>query len=173
MKTLVELHKGRIDVRSDGSGAGTEFTVHLPVIQDEAAPVRDRDDESAHQSSEARRRVLVVDDNVDSAEMLFELLTAKRHDVRTAHSGADALTIVRDFTPEVVLLDIGLPGMNGYDVARQIRQSDSGQQIFLVALTGFGQPADRERTAEAGFDAHVVKPVDPDAISLLVTTGHV
>jgi len=168
-QTLVELHSGRIEVRSGGSREGTEFTVYLPVMQGEAAPLAESVAASAQ--SNTRRRVLVVDDHLDSAETLAEFLVMNNHDVRVAHNGPEALRIVQEFAPEVVLLDIGLPGMNGYEVAERIRESPSGQQILLAAITGFGQPADRERTAQSGFDVHVVKPIDPDAIAQFVNAG--
>jgi CheY-like chemotaxis protein len=117
------------------------------------------------------RRVLVIDDNVDSAEMLAEFMTMKGHDVRMALTGPEALLVFDRFRPDVVLLDIGLPGMNGYEVAQRIRELPSGGRTLLVALTGFGQSADRDRTAQAGFDIHLVKPVEPEAISRLVAAG--
>jgi len=110
------------------------------------------------------RRVLLIDDNVDAAESLAQLLTLSGHDARTAGDGVGGIRLARDFHPEIVFCDLGLPGMNGYDVARELRSLPFGDEMVLAALTGYGQPADRERTAQAGFDAHLVKPVDPAVI---------
>jgi CheY-like chemotaxis protein len=115
--------------------------------------------------------VLVVDDDVDSAETLAELLRVDNHDVRTVHSGVEALRAVEELTPDVVFLDIGLPGLDGYEVARRLGELPARPQILLVALTGYGRPADRERTAQAGFDVHILKPLDPDALGQLVKRG--
>jgi CheY-like chemotaxis protein len=114
--------------------------------------------------------VLVVDDNKDSAESLAMLLAIKGHEVRTAHDGPAALDSVQAFRPEVVLLDIGLPGMDGFTVARRVRQQSDCEKVCLVALTGYGQEEDRRRTEEAGFDAHMVKPADLDALQALLST---
>jgi CheY-like chemotaxis protein len=110
------------------------------------------------------RRVLLVDDNVDAAESLAQLLSLSGHDTRTAGDGPRALQVAREFQPEFVFCDLGLPGMNGYEVARQLRALPFGREMVLAALTGYGQPGDRERSMHAGFDAHLVKPVDPTVI---------
>lgn len=110
------------------------------------------------------RRVLLVDDNIDAAESLAQLLELSGHQVRTAADGNNAVKMAQEFLPEVVFCDLGLPGMSGYDVARELRLLPAGQDIVLAALTGYGQPSDREKTARAGFDAHLVKPVDPSVI---------
>lgn len=110
------------------------------------------------------RRVLLVDDNIDAAESLAQLLELSGHEVRTAGDGNNAVKVAREFLPEVVFCDLGLPGMNGFDVARELRLLPAGHDIVLAALTGYGQPSDREKTARAGFDAHLVKPVDPSVI---------
>jgi CheY-like chemotaxis protein len=110
------------------------------------------------------RRVLLIDDNLDAAESLAQLLALSGHDTRTAGDGAGGLRVAAAFRPEVVFCDLGLPGMSGYEVARQLRELPGGREMVLAALTGYGQPSDRERTAEAGFDAHLVKPVDPAVI---------
>jgi len=110
------------------------------------------------------KRVLLVDDNVDAAESLAQLLSLSGHDARTAGDGGQALRLAQDFHPEVVFCDLGLPGMNGYEVAKELRLLPFGREIVLAALTGYGQPSDREKSAEAGFDAHLVKPVDPSVI---------
>jgi len=110
------------------------------------------------------KRVLLVDDNVDAAESLAQLLSLSGHDARTAGDGSQALRLAQEFHPEVVFCDLGLPGMNGYEVAKELRLLPFGREIVLAALTGYGQPSDREKSAEAGFDAHLVKPVDPSVI---------
>ena len=110
------------------------------------------------------RRVLLIDDNVDAAESLAQLLMLSGHDARTASDGTEGLRLAQEFQPEVVFCDLGLPGMSGLDVARALRALPFGRSLVLAALTGYGQPADREKTAQAGFDAHLVKPVDPAVI---------
>ncbi|HEX6707265.1 MAG TPA: response regulator [Albitalea sp.] len=110
------------------------------------------------------RRVLLIDDNLDAAESLAQLLALSGHDARTAGDGARALRLAEDFRPEIVFCDLGLPGMSGYEVARHLRAMPFGRDMVLAALTGYGQPGDREKTAQAGFDAHLVKPVDPAVI---------
>ncbi len=112
-------------------------------------------------ASVAGRRILVVDDNLDSAESMSLLLEISGHDVRTAHDGVAAVETASSFRPEIVLLDIGLPKLNGYEAARKIRSEDWGKSMYLMALTGWGQDKDRERSKEAGFDCHLVKPIDP------------
>ncbi|HEV7915587.1 MAG TPA: response regulator [Albitalea sp.] len=110
------------------------------------------------------RRVLLIDDNIDAAESLAQLLALSGHDARTAIDGPQGLRLAAAFQPEVVFCDLGLPGMNGYEVARELRSLPFGADMILAALTGYGQPGDREKTARAGFDAHLVKPVDPSVI---------
>src|SRR5512138_1496492 len=111
-----------------------------------------------------QRRVLLIDDNIDAAESLAQLLSLSGHDARTAIDGTAGLRVLAEFKPEVVFCDLGLPGMSGYEVARSLRALPGGRDLILVALTGYGQPSDREKTAQAGFDAHLVKPVDPSVI---------
>lgn len=110
------------------------------------------------------RRVLLIDDNIDAAESLAQLLALSGHDARIAADGLRGIALAEDFQPEVVFCDLGLPGMSGYEVAKALRSKPYGRDIVLAALTGYGQPGDRERTAQAGFDAHLVKPVDPSVI---------
>jgi CheY-like chemotaxis protein len=110
------------------------------------------------------RRVLLIDDNIDAAESLAQLLSLSGHDTRTAGDGLEGLRVAEQFRPEVVFCDLGLPGMSGYEVARNLRALPFGRGMILAALTGYGQPGDREKTAQAGFDAHLVKPVDPTVI---------
>jgi two-component system CheB/CheR fusion protein len=166
VRRLVDLHDGSIEVRSDGPGRGSEFTVRLPLVQAARDVLPAGDGPRAKALSGCR--VLVVDDNRDSAETLGMLLTIKGNEVRTAHDGVEAVEVAGAYRPELVLLDIGLPKLNGYDVARRIRQQPWGRAVTLVALTGWGQDEDRRRSMEAGFDHHVVKPVDFDALERLL-----
>jgi len=110
------------------------------------------------------RRVLLIDDNFDAAESLAQLLALSGHDARTANDGPSAIQLAQEFQPEVVFCDLGLPGMTGFDIARALRALPFGDEMVLAALTGYGQPSDRQKTANAGFDAHLVKPVDPAVI---------
>jgi CheY-like chemotaxis protein len=169
VKTLVQMHGGSVEAGSDGVGRGSTFTVRLPVSGEisalEAQPA------SALDSSRVRpRRILVVDDNRDSAESLAMLLSLSGHEVRTANDGLAALDVARAFQPRVVLLDLGMPRLNGYDAARAIRAEPWGSDLVLIALTGWGQEEDKRRTAEAGFNAHLIKPVDHVAFEELLTS---
>ncbi len=159
-RSLVERHGGRIFVESAGLSHGTEFVIALPMLLDapsSVSPAFAQERESAAPPSS--RRVLVVDDNADSAEMISLLLKFAGHEVEIALDGLQALAASVSFAPDVILLDIGLPVLNGYEVAQRIR-ARSGVQPLLVALTGWGQDEDRRRSKAAGFDAHLVKPVD-------------
>jgi signal transduction histidine kinase/ActR/RegA family two-component response regulator len=155
-KRLVELHDGTLSARSEGIGRGSTFVVQLPLatVQQVSAPVE------AIAPSIGGRRVLVVDDNRDAAASLAELLQQTGNETRTAHDGAEAIIAAAEYQPDVIMLDIGLPKKNGYDVCRAIRETLWGKDIFIVALTGWGQDQDRRRSREAGFDAHLVKPAD-------------
>jgi PAS domain S-box-containing protein len=167
-KSLVERHDGRLTIHSEGRGRGTEAIIRLPALATSPASVsRTTQTASAMESKPEPKRVLVVDDNLDSTEMMAMLLELVGHDVRTAHDGLKALDAVAEFRPDVVLLDIGLPGLNGYEAAKRIRLTP-GKQPLLVALTGWGQPDDRQRSAEAGFDHHLVKPVNHEVLLDLV-----
>jgi signal transduction histidine kinase/CheY-like chemotaxis protein len=169
VKNLVEMHGGRVEARSEGPGQGSEFVVRLP-LPDEQAP-NEGEAAAGGRRPVPPRRVLVVDDNVDAAESLATLLRVDRHEVRTAHDGPTALEEAATFRPEVVLLDIGLPKMDGYEVARRLRGQDGFQKALLVALTGYGQEEDRRRAAAAGFDAYLVKPADPAALHDLLAVS--
>ena len=160
VKEFVTLHGGRVEARSDGLGKGSEFIVHLPALAETtiAAPPAI----VPETSDGPRRRILVVDDNRDAAESLAKFLRIMGHDVRTAHDGEAGVDVVEGFRPEVILLDIGMPLVDGYETARRIRAELRGHEPFLVALTGWGSDDDRRRTNDAGFDRHLVKPVDPD-----------
>jgi CheY-like chemotaxis protein len=169
VKSLVELHGGAVAVHSEGPGKGSEFTVRLPTLA-ALIPGQDEGGEAVRLVGPSRR-VLIVDDNVDAAEMLALWLRTEGHEVCTAHDGARALQEAQAFGPEVVFLDIGLPRMDGYEVARQLRQLAGPKRPLLVALTGYGQDEDRRRAEEAGFNAHLVKPADPAALQELLSKG--
>jgi len=165
VKRLVELHDGVVRAESAGDGAGSTFVITLPVVEgNESRPESSLPEPPATRAS---RRVLVVDDNVDAADTLAALLAGTGDEVRTATSGAAALAILDHFTPEVALLDIGLPDTSGYDLARSLR-ARFGSRITLIAITGWGQDADRARAAAAGFDHHLTKPVDHDQLHRLM-----
>lgn len=167
VKRLVELHGGRVEARSGGLGKGSEFFIRLPLgAMPPPAPVKADPVKTAPVGS---RRVLVVDDNEDSAESLRMLLEMDGHQVRTAHDGRDALAAAQEFQPEVVLLDIGLPDMSGHEVARRLARDPRNRDVTLAALTGWGQAEDRRRSAEAGFQHHLVKPVHPAELKRVLT----
>lgn len=154
---LVKMHDGSIEARSAGLGQGAEFVVHLPVL---SAPLPEQATAPAPPPRDKGLRILIVDDNRDSAESMAMLQEISGHETRVAHHGSEAVSIAADFLPQVVLLDIGLPGMDGFEVARRLRAMPSLGGSFLVALTGYGSDQDRQRTREAGFDEHLVKPAD-------------
>ena len=162
VKTLVEMHGGSVEARSEGLGRGSEFVVRLPLV--EVAMPKAPEPAPAVKPAQGRR-ILIVDDNEDGAESLAMMLTLQGHEVQTAHDGLAALEAAERFRPQVVLLDIGLPKLNGYEVCRRIRALPWGRDLTVVAVTGWGQDEDRQKSKEAGFDTHVVKPIDP---SLLV-----
>jgi signal transduction histidine kinase len=177
VRRLVELHGGTVSAHSDGLGRGSEFTVHLPIepggVAAAAAASAGRAESVAAGTEPAGtpaavRRVLVVDDNVDAAESLALLLQTDGHVVRIVHDGAAAVAAAREFDPEVVLLDIGLPGMDGYAVATALRADSSLSGVRLIAVSGYGQPEDRRRARDAGFDHHLVKPIEPAALTRLL-----
>jgi CheY-like chemotaxis protein len=158
---IVARHSGTITAHSDGPGHGSTFIVRLPVSR-EPAPTQPRGDRTrARTAPTMARRILVVDDEWLSAASWGKLLQVEGHEIRTAHDGLEAVEEAEAFRPDVILLDIGLPKLNGYEVAQQVRQQLWGQGVVLIALTGWGQAADRERSTAAGFDHHLVKPVDP------------
>lgn len=169
VRRLVELHGGSVEAQSDGLGHGSRFIVRLPAAVKEA-PKCDLDLGAGDLSGRSgKRRILVVDDNHDSADSLARMLRVLGNEVRTAYDGAEALDLSNTFRPELAFVDIGLPGMNGYDVSRRIREQPWGRDVTLVALTGWGQEEDHRRSTEAGFDHHVVKPADFDALSRILT----
>jgi len=168
VKNLVEMHGGRVTARSEGLGRGSEFVIDLPVAPPFTELSETDDLAKEIQKTGAGKRILVVDDNLDSAESLSVLLELSGHDVRLAHDGIDAVKTSDEFRPDVILLDIGLPRMNGYEAARVIRRRPWGNGVTLIALTGWGQKEDRERSKDAGFDTHLVKPVDHDELLRLL-----
>jgi two-component system CheB/CheR fusion protein len=167
VRRLVQLHGGTVTAYSAGVGLGSEFIIRLPLQS--GASVHEWPQRPAAGTPAAVRRVLVVDDNVDAAESLTMLLRLSGHDVRIAHNGPQALQAAGVFRPEAVILDIGLPGMNGYEVARQLREQPGMDQAVIVAVTGYGQEDDRLRSREAGFDHHLTKPVSPDRLQEVIT----
>ena len=169
VRQLVEMHGGHVEARSDGPGHGSEFIVRLPAAASTAAAAR-AGAEVGESASPAPRalKILVVEDNVDSAEMMSYLLKLGGHEVRTVHDGPAALEVALTFEPQAVLCDIGLPGMNGYEVAARLREQPELRKTPLIALTGYGQEEARRRAKEAGFDYHLVKPVEPAALDALL-----
>ncbi|MBV9121955.1 MAG: response regulator, partial [Planctomycetes bacterium] len=167
VKNLVEMHGGTVEAFSEGPGRGSEFVVLLPRLERGRGRRPGREAEPARVPT-ASRRVLVVDDNPDAAESLALLLRVEGHEVRTAHDGPAALKAATEFQPEVIFLDIGLPRVSGYEVARQLREQLGLKKVLLVAVTGYGQEEDRRRSREAGFDAHLTKPADPAALHELL-----
>ncbi len=166
VKSLVEAHGGTVSAHSDGPGKGSEFTIRLPAVRVRASTPRVEVPDAARARS--GMRVLVVDDNEDAAILMAEALAHKGFDTRTAADANEAMALVETFEPEVAILDIGLPVIDGYQLARALRARPGGDQLYLIALTGYGQAMDRERALAAGFDHHLVKPVDVAAIRRLL-----
>jgi PAS domain S-box-containing protein len=170
VKSLVTMHGGSIDVRSNGLNQGSEFRVLLPVAEaDDAQRISLSKDD--HAIAPPTPRVLIVDDNQDAARTLGIMVKVLGSEMRIASDGREAIEIAAEFRPNLILMDIGMPRMNGYEAARYIRQQPWGKEITLVALTGWGQDEDRSRTKEAGFDYHLVKPADPAELRRLLTQG--
>jgi signal transduction histidine kinase len=165
VRRLVEMHGGTVEARSEGSGRGSAFTVSLPLAQPESSPEPARHTDG---STNKGLRVLAVDDNQDALQSTALLLELSGYEVQQAHDGSEGLAKARPFMPDVVLLDIGLPGMDGYEVARKLRKLPGLERVLIVALTGYSQAEDRQRSAEAGFDHHLTKPVDPDELQALL-----
>jgi CheY-like chemotaxis protein len=169
VKSLVELHGGSVTAQSEGPGRGSDFSIHLPAALSKELPVPEPADSAApgdvgrpaHQAV----RVLIVDDNVDAADSIAELLQEMGHDVRAVNDPLTALKVAPAFRPDLCLLDIGLPVMDGYELAGNLRGSQAlAPNGRIIAVTGYGQDADRQRATEAGFDAHLVKPVTLDVL---------
>ena len=175
VKRLAEMHDGSIVAESGGHGAGSRFVVRLPVMLTVTADGPD-DDNIVTMDKPARRRILVVDDNRDGATSLAEMMDIMGNDTQTAFDGLEAVAVAETFRPDVILMDIGMPKLNGYEACRRIREQPWGRNVVLVAQTGWGQEDDRRKSQEAGFDFHIVKPVDPAALETMLvefkaTTG--
>ena len=167
VQKLVDMHGGSISAQSEGMGKGSEFTVRLPAIK-EAAALKVTPPTGAPHVARPGARVLIVDDNLDTLATLSKLLTLLGYAVQTAEDGETAISVAREQPPEVALLDIGLPGMDGYELARRLRQDERSKNALLIAITGYGQEEDRRRSKSAGFDHHLVKPVDSNALVSLI-----
>jgi CheY-like chemotaxis protein len=167
-RNLVGMHGGTIEAFSSGPGTGAEFVVRIPLVSQPQPETPAVPPAFARDVKSSGKRLLVVDDNQDAALSLATLLRLQGHDVCVAHDGRSALTSFQSRSPELVFLDIGMPGMDGYAVARRMREIAGPKAVVIAALTGWGQEADRKRTAEAGFDHHLVKPVDFDALEQLL-----
>jgi signal transduction histidine kinase/CheY-like chemotaxis protein len=167
VQRLVDLHQGRVEVKSEGIGKGSLFQVVLPCIS-EVPQAAGEASLAVLDASRGGRRVLVIDDNIDAAESIAVFLRLEGHEVRTVSDGPQAVAIAQVFAPQVAVIDIGLPGMNGYEVARRLRVKGGEAPALLIALTGYGQKEDRARSSEAGFDHHFVKPADPRLIQAAI-----
>jgi signal transduction histidine kinase/CheY-like chemotaxis protein len=167
VKSLVGMHGGTVEARSDGPGLGSEFIVRLPLLEESALPA----ETTRRIQPLPSRRILIVDDSRDGGESLAMLLRVLGGEVALAHSGRQALDCVTTFRPDVILLDIGMPGMDGYEVARRIRANPANRHMQLIALTGWGQDEDRQRSAAAGFNHHLVKPADVDQLRQLLSVA--
>ena len=172
VRRLVEMHGGRVEAASAGPGFGSAFTIRLPCLAVEEAvePTPAAEPAEAARPAGLARRILVVDDHQDSTDSLALFLRLRGHEVRTAQDGPTALDEIERYRPEVVFLDLGLPGMSGYDVARRVRMRTDLGPLQLVALTGYGTDGDRQKTRDAGFDVHLAKPVDPRAVDALLAS---
>lgn len=167
VKRLVEMHGGSIEAKSDGHGRGSEFVVRLPIVM---SLVPTQNDEAKPKLASNRRRVLVVDDNRDAAKSLAMMLKLMGNETKTAHDGLEALDVAAAYQPDLILLDIGMPKLNGYDTARHIREQPWSKGVVLVALTGWGQDEDRRKSQEAGFDLHMIKPIEPSALEKILAS---
>jgi signal transduction histidine kinase/CheY-like chemotaxis protein len=163
---LVEMHGGQLTAHSEGLGQGSEFTVRLPVLSGPAAATQQAPAPSA--TATRHRRVLVADDNLDAGESLAMLLRLEGHEVEIARNGPEALALFDRMKPEIAILDIGMPGLSGYEVAQRIRARKAANEVTLIAVTGWGQEADKARAAESGFDHHFTKPIEPESLAALI-----
>ncbi|MEQ8787261.1 MAG: PAS domain S-box protein [Pirellulaceae bacterium] len=168
VRSLVEMHGGKIDVHSEGPDQGSEFCIRLPLLTEES-PMRIAEEV---ETPAAKRRVLVVDDNSAAAKMLKMVVELQGHEVRTADNGREAIDVAAEFLPDVVLMDLGMPQMDGYEAAQHLRKQPWGRSMLLVALTGWGQDDDKEKTRQAGFDLHLTKPAEPAELSRILAQHH-
>jgi signal transduction histidine kinase/CheY-like chemotaxis protein len=169
VKSLVELHGGTVSAHSEGPGTGSVFTVRLALLDAADSETNSPRPANAVGGAHPRWRILVADDNRDAARSLALMLSMEGHEVRTAYDGVEALQISEEFQPEVVLLDIGMPKLDGYETACRLRQRPGGQSLLLIAQTGWDQEDDKQRAQRAGFDRHLVKPLDPDALNQVLS----
>ena len=159
VKGLVEMHGGTVTAESEGQGQGSTFTVTLPILLG-SSEIATAESDNGQAASGPKRRILVVDDNRDGADSLAMMLRLMGNEVRTTYDGIEAVEAAVQFLPEVVLMDVGMPRLNGLDATRRIRELAAGRNVTIIALTGWGQDGDRERSREAGCDGHLVKPVN-------------
>jgi CheY-like chemotaxis protein len=169
VRRLAELHGGSAEARSEGAGKGSEFVICLPVLEDAGTMTHEPAQLDGEAGGPGKGRVLLVDDNRDAAVSLATVLKASGYEVRVAYDGEEGIATAERFRPQIVLLDISLPKLNGYAVARRLRAQPGGKEMVLIATTGWGQDDDRRRSFEAGFDHHMVKPIDPSALQNLLT----
>jgi CheY-like chemotaxis protein len=169
VKGLVEMHGGAVAVESSGSDQGSTFTVTLPTLATAPPHLPQAEPEAAPTEAEPKQRILVVDDNRDSANSMALMLKLLGNEVRTANDGVQAVELAESFRPEVVLMDVGMPQLNGYEATRRIKKHQWGKKLIIVALTGWGQDRDRLESQAAGCDGHLVKPVTLDSLQKLLT----
>ncbi len=162
------MHGGRVEARSPGAGKGSEFAVRLPILEAPTEPPKEANESVRQAAAGSKRRILIVDDLNDSVDSLALVLRLGGHEIHTAHDGLEAVQATAAFRPDVVLMDIGMPRMNGYEAARCIRQQPWGADMVLVAVTGWGQLEDKRRALEAGFDHHLTKPVEHSALEEII-----
>lgn len=169
VKNLVELHDGSVDAFSEGLGKGAEFTVRLPLAVQSITGQPFTNGIRPPGRTTKPLRILVVDDNVDAADSLEQLLKRAGHAVRAMHGGLESVDAARNYKPDVMLLDIALPGLNGYQIAERLRSTPETKGIVLIATTGYGQDEDRQRAMQSGFDHHVTKPIDSHALGEILS----
>jgi two-component system CheB/CheR fusion protein len=168
VQRLVELHGGTVEARSEGPGKGSEFIVRLPILTPQPLPSKEESARPRAASVMGRSRIVIADDNQDAARSLAQVLEHEGNEIRLAHDGMEALEVAESYRPDIVILDIGMPKLNGYEVARRIREKPWSKRVLLVALTGWGQDEDQRRASEAGFDRHLIKPIDPGVVHEIV-----
>jgi CheY-like chemotaxis protein/anti-sigma regulatory factor (Ser/Thr protein kinase) len=171
VKRLAELHQGRVEAESAGAGRGSTFRIYLPCLTSVSSRPEKVSSIAQSRKSPGGRRVLVVDDNSDAAETVAAYLRLEGHETKVVTEGTEVLDSAKVFEPQVVVLDIGLPGLDGYQIARQLRAESGTRGALLIAVTGYGREEDRSRAAAAGFDCHFVKPADPIEIQAAIERG--